>query len=1120
ERVVSYLKDKFPTEYGDDDIAAHHSSLSKDLRFSIEENLRDGKLKVVVCIDGNTEILLDDGSYRKIKDLKEGYVQTINKELRLSSNNVISKTSTTQRKTIILKSNLGREIRCTPEHKFLSINSSGDVVWKEARHFKKKDTIGIVRAINSSEIIRDDFDIFLYNNYPDDGFLKINNDFLDLLKTLIKEKHKSIKSYHKSLGLSIGYSTFTHALNGKFLLKVECYRRLLKDLEINNNVAVKNIIGVSSGKSVMPRPSLNKEFIRIIGFMLAEGYISSRSLFISNKNEKVLEFYSDIIERLSGKTVGKKLGSTGTPILIWESVFMARLLKNIGFHRGRKARIIKLPEIILRLPEEYLIEFLSACWDGDGFIEKKENGRVYSAGYCTTSREFANDISNLLLRLGIMSSVRKRYHDEIQEHLGRKIIKKGYFYTVSLLGGEHLRRFAEKANFVRDNLKILKSVLDLNGYCNIDVIPNIGMKLKKLRVMEGISAYNMQKFHGLNPGRYETGGRSITRNQLKRLLKIYKNKDSTLEYLSKSDIFWDRIKELNSSEEETVYNIEIETDHNYIANSFITKNCSTSLELGIDIGFIDLVIMLGSPKASSRATQRLGRSGHKLHDVAKGRFIITDRDDLVECSVIQKEMIDGRIDKIQFPHNALDVLSQHIYGMAIHKVWDIDEILGVIRKSYCYQGLSKDDFFSVISYLSGDYSLEKSYVYGKIWYDEVERKIGKRGKMARVIYLTNIGTIPEESFITVKMSPSGVKIGVIDESFIERMKKGDVFVLGGSKYQYMYTKGMNLYVKSAVHRNPTIPSWFSEMLPLSFDTALEISKLRMMLRERFEKKVKKKEMITFLKDYLYTSEHIAGVIYEYFLQQFSYSVIPDSKNILVERYHDSKLNKNYLLFHSMYGRRVNDALSRALGFLISKAAKKRDVELGISDRGFYIAGEVLPLEKALKELTSDNLKLIVEEAVEKTDILTRRFRHCATRSLMILRMYKGQSKSVKKQQMKSHFLIAAVKKISRDFPILKEAKREVLEDLMDVINAKKVLEEVSSGRIKITIRDTDLPSPFALGLILQGHTDLIRMEDRQDFLRRMHKIYISEIKKKSGMSDYDSYLNEYYNDSEGVKNEE
>ena len=201
--------------------------------------------------------------------------------------------------------------------------------------------------------------------------------------------------------------------------------------------------------------------------------------------------------------------------------------------------------------------------------------------------------------------------------------------------------------------------------------------------------------------------------------------------------------------------------------------CSTSLELGIDIGYIDLVILLGSPKASSRALQRVGRAGHKLHETAKGRFIVLDRDDLIECSVIQKEMYEARIDKIHFPRNALDVLSQTIFGMAISNPWKLEDILNLIRKSYCYQDLTKEDFLSVISYLSGEYDLEKDKVYAKIWYDKDTREIGKRGKLARVLYLTNLGTIPEESFVTVKLQTGDI-IGVIDESFMNRMHKGDV----------------------------------------------------------------------------------------------------------------------------------------------------------------------------------------------------------------------------------------------------------------------------------------------------------------------------------------------------------
>ena len=517
--------------------------------------------------------------------------------------------------------------------------------------------------------------------------------------------------------------------------------------------------------------------------------------------------------------------------------------------------------------------------------------------------------------------------------------------------------------------------------------------------------------------------------------------------------------------------------------------CSTSLELGIDIGYIDLVIMLGSPKSSARALQRLGRAGHKLHDTAKGRFIILDRDDLVECSVIAKEMIERKINKIYFPKNCLDVLSQQIFGMAIYKIWKIDEIFSLIKKSYCYSKLPRTDFFDVISYLAGDYALEKNNVYGKIWYDNKTNQIGKRGKLARVLYLTNIGTIPEESFITVKMAPSGEPIGAIDEGFLERMKKGDVFVLGGNKYLYLYTRGMNVYVKSAIGRQPTIPSWFSEMLPLSFDSAIEINKFRTMMHDKFKKKARKEEIIELIKEYLYLDEPSANSIYNYFNEQNNYLEIPDSNTLLVERYNSQK---HYLIFHTMYGRRVNDALSRAIGFLLGRAGG-RDIEVGINDNSFYVAGEKMNIEKVMNFLKPENLEEVLKEAIEKSDVLARRFRHCATRSLMILRNYKGVKRSVGKQQMKSHFLISAVRKISSEFPILREARREVLQDLMDIESTRLVVQWIKEGRVKLKIRDTELPSPFALGIIMQGQSDMIRIEDKQAFLKRMHELHVKKI---------------------------
>ena len=520
---------------------------------------------------------------------------------------------------------------------------------------------------------------------------------------------------------------------------------------------------------------------------------------------------------------------------------------------------------------------------------------------------------------------------------------------------------------------------------------------------------------------------------------------------------------------------------------------STSLELGIDIGSIDLVVLLRSPKSVSRALQRIGRAGHQLHSNPKGRFVVMDRDDLMECSILMKHMKEKIIDRVDIPVNALDVLAQHIYGMAITKIWKFDEMLRIVRKSYCYSTLSKEDFLSVISYLSGDYDLEHRNIYAKIWYDSTTQEIGKKGKLARLIYMTNIGTIPEEGFISVVVNAPvvmrGSTVGSIDEAFLEKLKKGDVFVLGGAKYQFIHSKGMKAYVIANVSRQPTIPSWFSEQLPLNYDVALAISKFRGLIKERIRNSP---ECIKFIQDYVYCSTESARQIYQYCLEQENFSQLPTDKNIVIEQF---KQEKEYLLFHTLYGRRVNDVLSRAYAYVAAQL-KLRDIEVGINDNGFFIKGESLDVNKILKGVTSSNVRDIIEKAVEKTDILRRRFRHCAARALMILRNYKGRSKSVGKQQMHSHFLLSAVNEISKDFPILREARREVIYDLMDINHTEEILKKIEKKEIAVSILRTPLVSPFGLILITQSHADFVKVEDRINFLRRMHEIHIRIINSK------------------------
>ncbi|MEM0360674.1 MAG: ATP-dependent helicase [Candidatus Diapherotrites archaeon] len=518
--------------------------------------------------------------------------------------------------------------------------------------------------------------------------------------------------------------------------------------------------------------------------------------------------------------------------------------------------------------------------------------------------------------------------------------------------------------------------------------------------------------------------------------------------------------------------------------------CSTSLELGIDIGYIDLVVLLGSPKSIARALQRIGRSGHHLHDTIKGRIIVLDRDDLVECCVLLKNAVEQKLDRISIPQNCLDVLAQQVYGIAIAGKIHERDLFSLVRKSYCYRSLSRADFNEVIAYLSGEYSsLETRHVYAKIWYDKESGFIGRKGKFARVIYMTNVGTIPEEAQIKVKIGNH--TIGSIDEAFLERMRKGDVFVLGGEKFEFLYSRGMTVQVRAAEFRPPTIPSWSSEMLPLSFDLANEIQKFRFLMEEKLKSGVKRKEAVDFLQKYLYCDSNAAEAIFNYFNEQFRYARVPHERRMVVEQVKEGE--ENSLIFHSLYGRRVNDALSRAFAWALSKTVHT-DVMVSVNDNGFVLTtNKKMPIESAFNVLEKNDLRVVLERAIEDSEVLKRRFRHCATRALMILRNYRGREKSVGKQQMSARLLLSAVRGIDENFSILKEAKREVMEDLMDIGNAKRVIEMVNSGKIRVEKIQLETPSPFAFGIYAMGRMDLVKMESRLEFIKRMHSRVMSKI---------------------------
>lgn len=546
---------------------------------------------------------------------------------------------------------------------------------------------------------------------------------------------------------------------------------------------------------------------------------------------------------------------------------------------------------------------------------------------------------------------------------------------------------------------------------------------------------------------------------------------------------------------------------------------STSLELGIDIGYIDDVVQLGSPKSVTRAIQRIGRSGHSIYETARGQIVAINRDDLVECAVMLDSAKKRHLDSFNIPRNALDVLAQHIVGMSLTKRWTVDEAFDLVKRAYAYHSLDRKDFTNLLEYLSGSYvGLERSRVYAKIWYDAEEGIIGRRGRLTKLIYYLNIGTIPDEVSVDV-YTPDKKAIGSIQEEFLSRLKQGDVFVLGGKLYRFDHTNEMKVFVTLSGAKFPTIPPWYSEQLPLTYELAVEIGKFRRDFSEAVAKDIKgKKSVVRLLRsrklvagrnaaailDRMPIDRNTRGSILSYFTEQLLFAKrVPNDKFLLIEKTTDERKERDLFVFHSLYGRRVNDALSRAFAIELGKAM---NVEVGImvNDNGFVLATDAdegiraYDIAEIVSSVSKSDISRIIKSSVRRTEMMKRRFRHAAVRSLMVLRNYKGKKISVKRQQINSELLLNAAEEISPDFPIIKETYREIMEDVMDLPRAKEVLAGIRKGEIKYEVIETPVPSPFSHVMVTFSEADVVMMQDRRRHLLELHKHVMERIAKEKG----------------------
>ncbi|WP_435073607.1 ATP-dependent helicase [Halorubrum sp. HHNYT27] len=537
---------------------------------------------------------------------------------------------------------------------------------------------------------------------------------------------------------------------------------------------------------------------------------------------------------------------------------------------------------------------------------------------------------------------------------------------------------------------------------------------------------------------------------------------------------------------------------------------STSLELGIDMPHLDLVVQVGSPKSVAALLQRVGRAGHSPGETVEGRVFALDRDELVECAAMLACAEDGFVDRVFLPKGAYDVAAQHVYGMAINRIRPDREVRETLRRAHPYRDFGETEYERLMRYLTADYEgLEDRHVYPKVWRDENdppegqhhheehpvgELLVGKRGRLARVIYMTNVGTIPD-SFSCQIYTRDDERVGTLDESYLDTLESGDVFTLGGERFAFRYRRGSKVYVDRTSER-PTVPSWYSERLPLSYDLAREVLAFQGELLDRLSEGGPP-AVRAWLREFPLDGNAVRAITRMYD-EQVAYAgaeSVPTPSRLVVEEELDRAQYKRRFYVHANYGRRFNDGLSRLVGAAVANRTDA-NVAVAVADRGFSLA---LPLNRKvdvtriIRELDPETVRADLREAVQGTDLLQRYFRIDAARSLLILKRYKGYEKTAAEQQVSAEMLLSFADGLD-EFAVIEETYRELLEDRLDLAGIREVLGEIADGDVDVVHHTVESPTPLSFGLATLVDSDTVLADDESAVLQEFHARVMESIK--------------------------
>ncbi|MGB7584963.1 MAG: DEAD/DEAH box helicase [Terriglobales bacterium] len=565
---------------------------------------------------------------------------------------------------------------------------------------------------------------------------------------------------------------------------------------------------------------------------------------------------------------------------------------------------------------------------------------------------------------------------------------------------------------------------------------------------------------------------------------------------------------------------------------------TASLELGIDIGTVDLVIQISSPRAIAVALQRVGRSGHWRGAIPKGRFFATTRDELQECAALVRAIRHGDLDLLMIPEAPADILAQQIVAICASGTarageedsgWDEDDLFALVKRAYPYRNLSRETYESILEMLSEGIAARRGRYGAYLHRDRVNHRLRAR-RGARLAAITSGGAIPETALFTVVAQPEGIVVGTLDEDFAVEANAGDIMLLGNTSWRIHRVEGKSgrVLVEDAHGSPPTIPFWRGEAPARTQELSFHVADLRKEISDRLrdvfpvgvsQAQPAVADTVAWLKDECGLDDSGAEQAIEYILQgRAVLGDVPTQATIIAERFFDEGGGMQ-LVIHAPFGGRINKAwglalrkrFCRSFNFELQAAATDNGLNIALAEQHSF------PLADVFHFLNAETVQPILEQAALASPFFATRWRWDAGRALALLRFQSGKKVPPQIQRMRSDDLMASVfpdvaacqENIEGDIqipdhPLVKEVMKDVLTEAMDLDGLKTVLRDMDSGRIHCIAVDTPVPSQFSheiLNANPYAYLDDAPLEERRARAVEMRRVLPESVLEEVGKLD-------------------